>query len=1125
MRADPFDTERLRRIALDAWRADPTRFRQDANLEEDFAHGFYRDRLVVELAQNAADAALTAGVPGRLLLRLSGPRSGDALPQPGEVVERAAAELIVANTGVPLDRDGVAALASLRASGKTGQSQLTGRFGVGFAAVRAVSDDVRVLTRTVAGIAGVHFSRSRAAELLVAELGPDGDVADHAAERGGDLPMLRLPFAIGPDDVEADDVHGGADVQEAEPVPAGYDTVVRLRLRAEALAPVRRALADIDDALLLALPGLSQIRVELSGEDPRTVADVADRWTIVRRDGRIPGDILAGRPVEERRRDGWSLTWAWPRAVAVDPEGRLLEGPRPEGRLPGVVLAPTPTDDRCTLPALLCASFGLDASRRRVAGGPLRDLLVANAADAYVDLVAEVAVEPSSRGGVSVFDAVPPGLPAGELDAVLREAAMAALGRADLLPAADGERVAPAAAVMIDGPPGADSGLVRALAAFLGGLVAVEPRHRSAARTLGVAQAGLAEIVERLPVGGGDLAAWQRLYGALTPYAVSDAEALAMLPVPLADGRWSRGARGTFILDGPGLGGPDADGSGAGDPYGADVGDPRRQDAAEPRSEVAALAAAVPGLRLVAPGGVHPVLASLGARRLTAAELLDQPALRQAVEALGLFDADADADTALGPAALPRPISLALDLLALSQGSGDGQGSGDTQGSGDELRFGGTGQVPDWLGGLPLPGADDRWWPARDLVLPGSPAADLLDGLVAVRADVAGHWPAEALAAAGVRIDLVVVTVADVVADPHLAAAGPDDSALPDDWDGYLGYLAELLGTDAYVGDVEVVADLDVVDPDDWAAVLRRIAHTPSLRRALLQPVRHAVAGAVGTAQALSYTAWWLRDELGAPFGCPVGESDTAAADDEAQTSPPFLPPAPAALEGLDAEVLTALGAVADLADLDETGWHRYVETWPTTGELGTSEAVLLWRGLHRAAQRRTTPHESRLHDPSLHGTTGSGWELDAPAIPALLGERVRMEPDPVVGPIMWAQVRPVLPAPEAAADDVADLLDLDVAEEVEPQVSGALRQPVPAAVGAVLPGAPSTWWECEELAVEGVEVTWWLWDGQCYAATTAGLARALAAAAGAWSRRSAVEILLAEPERLTETLLESAVE
>src|SRR3954463_12275867 len=108
--ADPFSTAAIRRRVLDAWAASPARFREDANAEEDLVRGGYRDRLLVELAQNAADAAARAGGPGNLRLSLD----GDVLR--------------AANTGAPLDDDGVQALASLRASAKRGADGTVGRF-------------------------------------------------------------------------------------------------------------------------------------------------------------------------------------------------------------------------------------------------------------------------------------------------------------------------------------------------------------------------------------------------------------------------------------------------------------------------------------------------------------------------------------------------------------------------------------------------------------------------------------------------------------------------------------------------------------------------------------------------------------------------------------------------------------------------------------------------------------------------------------------------------------------------------------------------------------------------------------------------------------------------------------
>jgi hypothetical protein len=138
MHADPFGTADIRRRVLEAWAATPERFREDANAEEDLVRGGYRDRLLVELAQNAADAARRAGRPGHLRLDLA----GDVLH--------------AANTGAPLDDAGVRGLASLRASGKRDQPDAVGRFGVGFAAVLAVSEEPEI--RSVSG--GIRFSAS-----------------------------------------------------------------------------------------------------------------------------------------------------------------------------------------------------------------------------------------------------------------------------------------------------------------------------------------------------------------------------------------------------------------------------------------------------------------------------------------------------------------------------------------------------------------------------------------------------------------------------------------------------------------------------------------------------------------------------------------------------------------------------------------------------------------------------------------------------------------------------------------------------------------------------------------------------------------------------------------------------
>ncbi|WP_372506671.1 sacsin N-terminal ATP-binding-like domain-containing protein [Actinomadura madurae] len=153
---DAFGARALRERVVRAWGESPARFREDANAEEDHALGGYRDRLVIELAQNAADAALRAGVPGHLRLTLRTTSQGTVLT--------------AANTGAPLDAAGVEALSTLRASAKRDETGTAGRFGVGFAAVVAVTDAPAIASTMPSGPgrAGVEWSLPRARELVEA---------------------------------------------------------------------------------------------------------------------------------------------------------------------------------------------------------------------------------------------------------------------------------------------------------------------------------------------------------------------------------------------------------------------------------------------------------------------------------------------------------------------------------------------------------------------------------------------------------------------------------------------------------------------------------------------------------------------------------------------------------------------------------------------------------------------------------------------------------------------------------------------------------------------------------------------------------------------------------------------
>ncbi|MBY3555354.1 sacsin N-terminal ATP-binding-like domain-containing protein [Modestobacter lapidis] len=629
---DPALPAELRRRVLAAWTDSPARFREDANAEEDLVRGGYRDRLLIELAQNAADAAARAGVPGRLRLELAA--------GPGGAVLRAA------NTGTPLDDAGVQALATLRASAKRDEPASVGRFGVGFAAVLAVSDAPAVLStgRSVRFSAG----ETRQAVAGVAVLG------DELARRGGAVPVLRLPF----------DADGAP--------PAGFATEVVLPLRPGAEDAVREALTALEPELLLALPGLAEVEVVTGGAVRRlacvlsvqqarlTDGDRATTWHVRRCSGELPATLVADRPVEERDRRGWTLTWA----VPLDDDG----APRPlTGRQ--VLHAPTASDEPISLPARLIAPFPLGPDRRHVVPGPVTDALLAAAAGAYADLLAEL-----TAGGSPdpvVLDLVPAaGLAAAELDAALGSAILTRLAAAAWLPVAGEQSLQrPDRAVALDDPT---EERVAALTGVLPGLLPAGWARRGGARALralGVRRAGLAEVVEAVRGVRRPPEWWAALYAAL---ADADRDELAGLPVPLADGRTAQSPAGVLL--------------------------------AEESLPVARLAPL--GLRIAEPavvaGAARRVLERLGAQPATAAAVLADPQVRTVV-GTSLERADD------GGADEQDVEDLAVAVLSLVAAAGPAPG-----------------ELP-WLADLALPDDDGGWAAAGELVLPGSALAEVLE--------------------------------------------------------------------------------------------------------------------------------------------------------------------------------------------------------------------------------------------------------------------------------------------------------------------------------------------------------------------------------------------------------------
>ncbi|MDC0769915.1 sacsin N-terminal ATP-binding-like domain-containing protein [Streptomyces sp. HD] len=1046
--ADPFGTARLRRGVLDAWATSPARFREDANAEEDLVLGGYRDRLVVELAQNAADAAARANVAGRLRLTL---RDG---------------VLVAANTGAPLDAGGVESLSTLRASAKRDNTASVGRFGVGFAAVLAVTDEPAVVGRH----GGVRWSLAEARELAGNTARHSPGLGDEIRRRDGHVPLLRLPFAA----------EGTA--------PDPYDTAVILPLRDTAAADLaERLLQAVDDALLLALPGLEEVVVEVGDDEPRTLRRRVDgaftvvedshngvtHWRTAAAHGPLTPDLLADRPVEERLRPHWSLTWAVPVNAADSTPARPRTAP--------VLHAPTPSDEALGVPALLIASFPLDTTRRHAAPGPLTDFLVQRAADAYAELLADW--RPVSDG---IIGLVPGPLGKGELDGALRQAILDRLPRTAFLPPAHSaflppahpafpapgdsalaqpaaepheqdselpESLRPRDAEVVEGA-GADT--VRVLAEVLPTLLPAGLERRVELRTLGVARVPLTDAIDRLAGLEKAPGWWRRLYDSL---AGVDPERLSGLPVPLADGRTTIGPRQVLL--------PTSDGA----PVDPEI--------------LARL-----GLKVAHPDAAHPLLEKLGALPATPRAVLTTPQVRAAVAA----SLDDDGGVSWEEDA-PDAEELADTVLALVRDAGLEPG--------DEP----------WLGALALPDEEGEPAPAGELVLPGSPFHQVMrDGeLATVDGELADKWGEGPLAACGVLANFALVRATDIVLDPDELEPREGDFAEPDDaglLDAVDVWSEDILDRfpDTPVPPVatELIAvrDLDLVDDDKWPQALALLAQPP-LRDALTQQVRILLPD--GTHEVVRpYTAWWLRGNpvldgrrpagLLASGGDPLlrglyEEADATGFDDE--------------------QVLRALGVRTSVAALlDEPG--------------GAAELL-----------DRLADPDRPVSSAQLHALYGALADLDPEQVTlpdevrAVIDGRVEVvdAADAVVvdSPdlLPFTEGVPLLPVRPARAAELAELFQVRrLSESVTGDVdSEGTEHDVPESVRVLL-GArtPESYIEHEELVVDGVEIDWRLTnDGALHASTLEGVAAGLAWAARQWPRRFEVAALLEDPSRTAE--------
>jgi hypothetical protein len=723
-----------------------------------------------------------------------------------------------------------------------------------------------------------------------------------------------------------------------------------------------------------------------------------------------------------------------------------------------VVHAPTPTDEPLGLPALLLASFPLSPDRRHVAPGPLTDFLVERAADVYAGML------PGLPAGRGLLDLVPGPVGRGELDARLARAIASRLPEVAFLPAAAGAaeagadadaaapRIRPRDAVLL---AGGSPALADWLAPVLPGLITGPTRHPAFA-VLGVRRLPLAELADLLASLDREPAWWRGLYTALAGAPAEELAELGALPVPLADGRLVRGPRG-LLLPGSGLEHPDR--------------------------------LAVLGLRVVAPEAAHPLLVRLGGFEATPRTVLEDAATRAAVAA----SYDAAVEAGYDDDRPERVADAVLGLVAALDAE--------------------PGDYP-YLADLALPGDDGDWYPAGELLLPGSPLAEVIAAdapFGTVDQAAVDRYGARALAAAGVLSSFGLVRAEDVELD---------ESAIDLDLDRVEDWAAdsrELAAPGAappsrpalppVALEVTAVRDLDLVDAQRWPRALQLLLRPP-LRAAVLDRTRVRLADG-RHADVPSYSAWWLRRNLVLDGRRP---GDLRAPDSDPLLAGLYDPvgagPGDDPIGRLlaDPAVARALGVRTSLADLlaERGGPDELLARLADPARLVSRPQLrALWAALATAdalAPDAVTPADwvrAVRGGQVVLAAADDVLVLDAPDLWPLLADE------------------PLVLAPYRLAARLADLLDLPLASE---EIAGSLdapgqRRPVPSIVRAVVPDVPSHYQAHDKLTVDGIELPWRCLGGEIHAASPAGLGCALAWRAGRWPLRHLLTALLADPD------------
>ncbi len=203
----------------------------------------YAGRELLELVQNAADAASETGGGGRVLIEVNGNT------------------LFVANTGQPFRKRGVAALMTANTSDKpTRAARMIGAKGLGFRAILNWTDAPIISS----GSLEIGFSRIHTRAVVDQLAASNIEIASNFSETTFNQPPLLVFPATGDELERLGDVRTSELLQHARILRAeGYDTVIAAPLRVGALQLLVEQACLFEPSFLLFVKSLHAICIRL----------------------------------------------------------------------------------------------------------------------------------------------------------------------------------------------------------------------------------------------------------------------------------------------------------------------------------------------------------------------------------------------------------------------------------------------------------------------------------------------------------------------------------------------------------------------------------------------------------------------------------------------------------------------------------------------------------------------------------------------------------------------------------------------------------------------------------------------------------------------------------------------